>query len=197
MIGGGAARGGLVFSAGSGGPIGGLHGWWWRLCGVAAPAVRLPFAPGELHEGSMVSLAELARRRSLAVFFYRGLGSGGVGDNRDEGWEVEMARIEGWRECEPELEEMGYEVVGVSTQSPEMQAQLALYRLFSFMLLSDSGLLLADELGLPTKHEPSGVRVHEPLTMLFRAGHITWVFYPVDQARDARNVTDWLRSIHV
>lgn len=197
MIGEVAGRGRLVWPGGSGGPIGGLHGWWWRLCGVAAPAVRLPFAPGELHEGSVVSLAELARRRSLAVFFYRGLGSGGVGDDRDEGWEVEMARIEGWRECEPELEEMGYEVVGVSTQSLEVQAQLALDRLFSFMLLSDRGLLLADELELPTKRESGGVRVHEPLTMLIRDGRITWVFYPVDQARDARNVTDWLRSIHV
>jgi len=197
MIGEGMAGGGLVFSAGCGGPVGGLHGLWWRLCGVAAPAVRLPFAPGELLEGSMVSLAELARRSSLAVFFYRGLGSGGVGDVLDEEWGVERARVEGWRECEPELEEMGYEVVGASTQSLEVQAQFALDQLFSFMLLSDSGLLLAEELELPTKGELGGVRVYEPLTMLIRAERITWVFYPVDQTRDARNVTDWLRSIHV
>jgi peroxiredoxin len=197
MIGGGVARGGLVLSAGSGGPVGGLHGLWWRLCGGAAPAVRLPFAPGELHEGSMVSLAELARRRSLAVFFYRGPGAGGVGDDRGEDWEVEMARVAGWRECEPELEELGYEAVGVSAQSSEAQAQFALEGMFSFTLLSDSRLVLADELQLPTKQEPDGVRVYEPLTMLVRAGRITWVFFPVDQSRDARNVTDWLRSIDV
>jgi peroxiredoxin len=128
----------------------------------------------------MVSLAELARRDSLAVFFYRGVASEGSDKDRRGGVDIEAgARVMGWREHEAELEELGYRIVGVSSQSSEMQAELALDRTVSFMFLSDSELLLADELGLPTGREPSGERVYEPLTMLIRDGQIWWVFHPL------------------
>jgi peroxiredoxin len=144
--------------------------------------VRLSFAPGEVLPGSVVSLAELARRGSLAVFFYGGVASEGAARGRRGGVGIEAgARVEGWRERESEFEELGYRIVGVSSQSSEAQAELALDRMVSsFTFLSDSELLLADELGLPTGRGPAGERAYEPLTMLVRDGCIWWVFYPLD-----------------
>jgi peroxiredoxin len=175
----GVGAGSLMLS-GCGGATGGSSEWWAGLVGVRAPAVRLPFAPGEELPGSMVSLAELARSDSLAVFFYRGVASEGPAGGRRGGVGIEVgARVMGWREREAELEELGYRIVGISSQSSEMQAELALDRMVSFMFLSDSELLLADELRLPTGREPSGERVYEPLTMLIRDGQIWCVFHPL------------------
>lgn len=169
-----------------------------RLRGVEAPAVRLPFAPGESLPGSMVSLAELGRRSSLAVLFYGGLVPAGAGDVRDEDVDVERARAEGWREREPELEGLGYEIVGVSTQTSEEQTQFALDRMLSFAFLSDRELLLARELGLPTGRGSSGERVYEPLTMLVRNGRIWWVLYPLDCSElDAEVAIERIRNSHV
>jgi peroxiredoxin len=177
----GGSAGSLVLSAGFGGSTGGSSEWWARLVGMRAPAVRLPFAPGEALPGSVVSLAELARRDSLAVFFYSGVASKGAARGRRGGVGIEAgARVEGWRECEVELEELGYRILGVSSQSSEAQVQFALDRMVSsFTFLSDSELLLANELGLPTGRGPAGERVYEPLTMLIRDGCIWWVFYPL------------------
>jgi peroxiredoxin len=179
--------------------MGGSPEWWSRLLGVPAPVVRLPFAPGEVLPGSTVSLAELSRRRSLAVFFYGGVVSRSAGEGRAEEADVDDARLEGWREHEPELAELGYDVVGVSSQSPEMQAQVALDHMLSFTFLSDRDLLLADELGLPTTGRgPSGARVYEPLTMLVRDGRIRWVFYLLDFPElDAEIATERIRGFRV
>lgn len=169
-----------MFSAGCGGSTGGSPDWSERLVGVWAPVVRLPFAPGEPLPGSMVSLAELARLGSLAVFFYRGVVSEGVAQSGGGGVGIETAaRMAGWREREPELEELGYRIVGISSQSSEAQTQFALDRMLSFAFLSDRELLLADELGLPTGEGPGGERVYEPLTMLVRDGRVWCVFYPL------------------
>jgi peroxiredoxin len=129
----------------------------------------------------MMSLAELAHHSALAVFFYRGVVSEGLAQSGGGGVGIETAaRMAGWREREPELEELGYWIVGVSSQSSEAQVEFALDRMLSsFMFLSDSELLLADELGLPTGTGPDGERVYEPLTMLIRDGRIWSVIHPV------------------
>ncbi len=193
----GAGRGPLVLRASCEGSTGGSSsssGLWPRLFGVLAPGVRLPFAPGEPLPGSVVSLAELSRHRSLAVFFYGGVVSRGDG----EGVGLEGARVEGWREHESELAELGYGVVGVSSQSSEVQAQFALDRMVSsFTFLSDGELLLANELGLPTGRGRDGERVYEPLTMLVRDGRISWVFYPLERPEfDATIVTMRIRGLY-
>jgi peroxiredoxin len=165
-----------------------------RLLGVSAPVVRLPFAPGEPLAGSVLSLADLARRRSLAVLFYGGVAAESAGE-RQVGV-VQDVRMDGWRECEPELAELGFEVVGVSSQSSEEQVRFALDRMLSFVFLSDSELLLADELGLPTRRStPDGERVYEPLTMLFEEERVAWVFYPLERPEcDARLATERIRA---
>lgn len=170
-----------------------------RLVGVQAPALRLPFAPGEVLPGSVVSLAELARSGSLAVFFYGGVASKGAARGRRRRVGIEAgARVEGWRERESELEELGYRIVGVSSQSSEAQAQFALDRMVSsFTFLSDSELLLADELGLPTGREPAGEWAYKPLTLLVRDGRIWWVFYPLTSpAVDAEIAIERIRRSH-
>jgi peroxiredoxin len=182
MILGGEADMPMLLRTDSGGPVCGSSELSARLRGVEAPRLRLPFAPGEVLPGSIVSLAELSRRRSLVVFFYGGIAWEGAGQDPAGGVGVEGARLEGWREHEPELAELGYDLVGVSSQSSEVQTQFALDRmLLSFMFLSDRELLLADELGLPTGRGSGGERVYEPLTMLVGDGRISSVFYPLER----------------
>lgn len=188
----------LVLSAGYGGSMGGSVEWWARLVGVRAPAVRLPFAPGEPLPGSMVSLAELACRDSLAVLFYSGAGEG-KGRGRRGGVDIDTgARMEGWREREVELKELDYQVVGVSELSADEQADLAhAWMVWSFTFLNDSELLLADELGLPTGRGAAEGRVYEPLTMLIRDGRIWWVFHPLTHpAIDAETAIERIRRSH-
>jgi peroxiredoxin len=179
------SRGGAsVLHASSGGSgVSGSCGLEGRLVGVGVPVVRLPFAVDE-----MVSLADLARAHSLVVFFYPG-----VAPERDGEEDLGLARLWGWREHDPQFFGMGYRVVGVSTQSPEAQMQFALNELLGCTLLSDSDLLLADELGLP-RMMVAGRLVYEPLTMVVRRGRIARVFYPVDPARDAVNVANWIKA---
>jgi peroxiredoxin len=187
----------LVLQARGEGSPGGSSGLRSRLLGEPAPTSRLPFAPGEVLPGSLVSLSELSRRRSLAVFFYSGSASGDAGEGQVEGAGVEDDRVEGWREYEPELAERGYDVVGVSSQSSEVQVQFALDRMLSFMFLSDRELLLADELGLPTSRGPGGERVYEPLTMLVRDRRIWWMSYPLERPEfDATVVTMWIKGLY-
>jgi peroxiredoxin len=192
----GAGAGLLVLRAGSEGSVDGSCGLSVHLLGMPVPAVSLQFAPGAL-TGSMVSLADLVRHRWLVVIFYGGLVSEGIGDG-GQGMDAELegVRMDGWREHEPELEEFGYDVVAVSSQSSEVQAEFALDWMLSFTFLSDSELLLADKLGLPTRTVQGGERVYVPSTIIMREELIVCVFHPVDPVRDAMNVRDWIRSVH-
>ena len=145
----------------------------------------------------MVSLSELARRRSLAVCFYRGAAL--VEEESDraraEQEDTEDVRLEGWREHEAELAVLGYDVVAVSSQSAEAQAQCVLGRLpTSIMFLSDKDLSLANDLELPTAMWPESEWVYEPLTLLVEGGCIRWVFFPLEHQRfDAAMATEWAR----
>lgn len=175
----------LALGAGSGEfGVDGSSGLARRLVGLKVPSVELPWALE-----AKTSLAELARNRSLVVFFYPG-----VKPQTSESAEVDVdtARAWAWREHEPDLETLGFMVVGVSTQSPTVQMVWASEEILDFMLLSDMDLRLADALGLPTVHV-DGQRVFESLTLVVHEGRIVHVFYPVDPAHDAGIVTDWVR----
>ena len=143
----------------------------------------------------MVSLSELARRRSLVVCFYRGAAL--VEEESDRAWaeqeDTEDVRLEGWREHEAELAVLGFDVVAISSQSAEAQAQCVLGRLpTSIMFLSDKDLSLAKDLELPTAMWPEGEWVYEPLTLLVEGGYISWAFYPLEHQRfDAAIATEW------
>jgi peroxiredoxin len=153
-----------------------------RLLGVALPDLKL-----ECAQDAFVSLAASARESALAIFFYRGVadGSSAMGD------EDEARAIE-WAAHLPELNRLGYGVVGISVQTVSTEAKLHGGEPFSFLLLSDPDLELAELLGLPTVEEEWG-RVYEPLTMLTRGERISRIFYPVDPARDAASAVEWIK----
>jgi peroxiredoxin len=172
----------LLAKAAAGGSVSGSGGLWGRLLGVRAPDVGLPFAPGEVVPGSVVSLAELARNHSLVVCFYGDLVPLGAGAGEGEVCreiDGERARARGWRDYDAELGELGYQVVGVSVQSPEVQAQFAGDWLLGFTLLSDNGLLLAEMLGLPKRKGLAEKWVYDAFTLLIQDGRISRVFYPI------------------
>jgi peroxiredoxin len=156
----------------------------------------LPFAPQGEHVGAIVSLSELARHRSLAVCFYRGAVPVEESDQaRAAQDDTEDVRLEGWREHEAELAVLGFDVVAISSQSAEAQAQCVLGRLpTSILFLSDKDLSLAKDLELPTAMWPEGEWVYEPLTLLVEDGCISWVFFPLEHQRfDAAIATEWAR----
>jgi peroxiredoxin len=180
-------------TAGGGGRSAGLPE---HLLGEPAPEIKLPFAPGKTDVGAMVSLADLARRHSLVVSFYPNLAPMGS-EIEMESAEVEVGRVRarGWSDYEPELAELGYRVVGVSAQSPEVQAEFAVDWLLGYTLLNDSDLLLASELGLSTRTGARGERAYEALTMLIREGRISRVFDPAAcRECDAAIVTASIRE---
>lgn len=178
----------LLVRAGSGrSGRGGSRGLARRLVGLEVPVLELRFAV----EG-WVSLAALASCHSLVVFFYPGVQSRtGAGEEVDE----DTVRAWAWRERDVELGELGFMVVGVSTQSPVVQTRFAWRELLGYMLLSDGELELAGVLGLPTR-TVAGQRVYQPLTLVVTDGRVARVFYPVDPACEAAKVTGWIRRVH-
>jgi len=117
-----------------------------------------------------------------------------------EGWD----QIPGARGCTPqscafrdhyqELEQLGTQVYGLSTQSTECQ-QEAVERLhLPFELLSDSGLKFATSLKLPI-FEVEGKQLIKRVTLIARNGRIIKVFYPVfPPDRNANEVVEWLQN---
>jgi peroxiredoxin len=153
-----------------------------RLLGVALPDRELECAPD-----AFVSLAASARESALAIFFYRG-----VEDGSSEMDDEDEARAIEWADHLPELNRLGYSVVGVSVQTISAHAKLAGGESHRLLLLSDPDLQLAKLLALPTREEEWG-RVYEPLTLLVRGERISRIFYPVDPARDAASAVEWIK----
>ncbi len=83
-------------------------------------------------------------------------------------------------------------VFGLSTQTSDYQTELVERLRLPFAVLSDPGLLLADELGLPT-FTAGGMTVYRRQTLVLRDGVVEHVFYPVfPPDRHAEQVLAWL-----
>lgn len=115
-----------------------------------------------------------------------------------EGWDD----IPGARGCTPQsmafrdqhddIRALHADVIGVSTQTPEVQAEIADRLALPFPLLSDTALTFASSLDLPT-FEVDGTPMIKRLTLIVTEGVIDHVFYPVfppDKA--AEEVIVWL-----
>jgi peroxiredoxin len=163
-----------------------------HLAGLAMPSLQLPAT-----SGGNLDLAELAGGRLVAYVYPR---TGAPGEPSPVGWDD----IPGARGCTPqscsyrdslaEFERLGATVVGISAQSPAEQSEFAAREHIPFALLSDGGLELADELGLPT-FEAAGMRLCRRLTLVAEAGTIVKAFYPVfPPDRDAAAVLAWLAA---
>jgi peroxiredoxin len=163
-----------------------------HLPGTVMPDITLPATSGQ-----EVDLAQVGQPRAI-VYVYPMTGTPGV--PLVEGWD----QIPGARGCTPEsmgfrehyqeLTELGAEIFGLSTQDTAEQAEAASRLALPFPLLSDSGLLLADRLGVPT-FEAGGVVRYKRLTLVLNQGRIEHVFYPVfPPDGHAAEVLAWLQE---
>ena len=163
-----------------------------HLPGSAMPSATLPATTGQ-----PVDLAEVGQPLAI-VYVYPMTGTPGV--PLLEGWN----EIPGARGCTPEsigfrerfgdLTAAGAEVLGLSAQEPAEQSEAATRLRLPFPLLSDSGLVLADQLGLPT-FTADGRVLYKRLTLVVSRGRIEHVFYPVfPPDGHADEVLAWLRA---
>jgi peroxiredoxin len=164
-----------------------------HLPGRALPAVlKLPST-----RGGQLDLAAAAADLLVVYVYPR---TGRPGEPLPDGWDA----IPGARGCTPqscgfrdhaaELARHGAAIVGISAQSPEEQLEFAQREHIPYPLLSDKGLQLARELGLPT-FEVAGMTLYKRLTLIARAAHIKHVFYPVFPPQEnAAEVLAWLAA---
>jgi peroxiredoxin len=164
-----------------------------HLPGAEVPSVALPSTLG-----GEVDLAEAARERLVVYVYPR---TGVPGQPLLEGWDD----IPGARGCTPqscafrdtqaEFARHGAAVIGISTQTPEEQAEFAEREHIPYPLLSDRELELAAAMGLPT-FETSGLTLCKRLTFVAERGRIVKVFYPVfPPDRNAGDVIAWLEGL--
>jgi peroxiredoxin len=163
-----------------------------HLTGAVMPSITLPATSGE-----PVDLSRIGPR--AIVYVYPMTGTPGV--PLVEGWD----QIPGARGCTPEslgfrdhyqeLTELGAQVFGLSVQDTAEQAEAASRLKLPFPLLSDSGLVLADRLRLPTFTAADGVVRYKRLTLVLDQGRIEHVFYPVfPPDQHGAEVVAWLRE---
>ncbi|MGV3742885.1 MAG: peroxiredoxin [Burkholderiaceae bacterium] len=160
------------------------------------PGITMPRISLFPTSGGLVELSSVPGR--LVLYFYPMTGR--PDRPLPNGWD----QIPGARGCTPqscafkdhyaELQELGTEVFGVSTQSTEYQ-QEAVNRLhLPFALLSDEHLALTRALSLPT-FVVDGKTLIKRLTLIIEDGKIVKVFYPVFPSdRNAGDVVQWLKE---
>lgn len=164
-----------------------------HLAGMKIPSVSLRATTDEA-----IDLSELNGR--TVVFAYPRTGEPGKVSLVDD-WDM----IPGARGCTPqtcsfrdlfaELRAAGAaHVFGLSTQSPEYQAEMAARLHLPFPVLSDEKLKLTGSLRLPTM-DVAGLTLIKRLALVIDDGRITHVFYPVfPPDRNASDVLAWLKG---
>lgn len=126
--------------------------------------------------------------------------TGQLGIPLPDGWD----EIPGARGCTPqscvfrdhyqELNELGAQVFGLSTQSTDYQKEATERLHLPFELLSDCDLNFAKVLKLPT-FEIEGKQLIKRVTLIANEGKIVKIFYPVfPPDSNANEVIDWLRN---
>jgi peroxiredoxin len=162
-----------------------------HLTGMAVPGVSL-----RATDGRLVDLASLTGR--VVVYAYPRTSR--PGEPPPTGWD----EIPGARGCTPqscafrdlhvELQKLGVQVFGLSTQTTAYQQEASARLHLPFELLSDADLRLATTLRLPT-FQVDSMTLLRRLTLVISDGRIEHVFYPVPEpARNAEDVIRWLRA---
>ena len=169
--------------------------------GAAAhlPGARLPTLLLASSDGQTVDLSELGPGRTI-IYLYPLTGRPGV--DLPQGWDS----IPGARGCSTEacdfrdhhaeLRASGAaQVFGMSSQSPDYQAEVVARLRLPFVMLSDPGFALADALDLPTFAAPGHERLYARLTLVIRDSGVEHVFYPIFPPNThAQLVLRWLRE---
>jgi peroxiredoxin len=160
-----------------------------HLPGALIPDITLPSSMGD------VALAGLAAHRLVLYVYPR---TAPPDSPTPPGWnEVPGARgctpqSCGFRDHAAELEALGAEVGGVSSQPLAEQQEFAARTRMPFPIISDEQFALGATLGLPT-FEFAGARLYKRLALIAEEGVVAKVFYPVfPPDRNAVEVLEWL-----
>ncbi len=98
----------------------------------------------------------------------------------------------GFRDHHKDLQQLGAEVFGLSTQTTEYQKEMVERLHVPFEVLSDADLAFVHALRLPT-FDIQGMTLVKRLTLVVSRRHIEHVFYPVfPPDKHAGEVIDWL-----
>lgn len=163
-----------------------------HLPGSAVPALALPTT-----DRREVDLAALGQPRAV-LYVYPKTGRPDVPS--PDGWDL----IPGARGCTPEscgfrdhhaeLAAAGARVYGLSSQDTAYQAEAVTRLALPFPLISDTDLLLAERLALPT-FTVGDLRLYKRITLVIREGRVEHVFYPIfPPDSHAQHVLDWLHA---
>ena len=161
-----------------------------HVSGARLPALALPSTAGR-----QVDLSRFAG--IVVVYCYPMTSRPGV--PLPESWDG----IPGARGCTPqacsfrdhhrEIQHLGADLFGVSTQTTDYQREAAERLRLPFELLSDAELKFSSALKLPT-FQADGMMLIKRLTLVARDGVVEKVFYPVfPPARNVDDVITWLR----
>jgi peroxiredoxin len=161
-----------------------------HLTGMPLPDLELPSTANR-----QVNLSRVASPRVIVYCYPR---TGRPGIPSPPGWDD----IPGARGCTPEtcgfrdhhkdLQRLGAEVFGLSTQDTAYQQEMVARLNVPFEVLSDEGMALTRALRLPT-FTASGMTLLKRLTLVAHGGRIEHVFYPVfPPDTHAQAVIAWL-----
>jgi peroxiredoxin len=163
-----------------------------RLIGQLLPSVQLPSTHGDT-----VDLASASADRIIIYCYPR---TSEPGKPAPTDWDV----IPGARGCTPqactfrdhylELQALGADVFGLSTQSTAYQAEMSTRLHLPFSVLSDQELRFANALQLPM-FEVDGMHLIKRLTIIARGRTIEAVLYPVVRPEESANdVVAWIKA---
>jgi peroxiredoxin len=162
-----------------------------HLPGLVVPSIKLRSTKDRWVDLSMPSASR------IVVYCYPRTGR--PGEPLLPGWDA----IPGARGCTPEtcgfrdhhkdLQKLGAEVYGFSTQTTEYQKEMVERLHVPFEVLSDSDLAFVHALKLPT-FDIEGMTLVKRLTLVLARRRIEKVFYPVfPPDTHAAEVMEWLR----
>lgn len=164
-----------------------------HLVGRSAPRLSLPSTADE-----SIALDDLGPGRTVLYVYPL---TGRPDADLPDGWNY----IPGARGCTAEacdfrnhydalLDAGASQVFGVSSQDRDYQREVVERLRLPFAMLSDTGLSLAERLGLPT-FQAHGVTLFKRLTLVIRGGVIEHTFYPIfPPSEHAQQVLGWLQS---
>ncbi len=165
-----------------------------HLPGMSVPSISLSSTANRT-----VDLAAVSDEQFVVVYCYPRTGR--PGEEPPNGYAA-WNRIPGARGCTPqtcafrdyynELQKLGAEVFGLSTQTTEYQRELVEREHLPFEILSDAELRFANALRLPI-FEVEGETLLKRLTLIIHKREIVKVFYPVfPPDKNPEEVIAWL-----